>query len=192
MGQIFTILVSTILVNNYVFAKFLGICPFLGVSNKMETATGMSLAVTFVMVISSTITYLLQTYVLNYFGLEYLQTIVFILVIASLVQFVEMAIKKLSPSLYDAMGVFLPLITTNCVVLGVAVINVQTPDFNLIKAVVNAVGASLGFGLALILMAATRERLALSDMPEILKGVPIALISAGLMSMAFSGFAGLV
>lgn len=191
MKTIITILVSTILVDNYIFAKFLGICPFLGVSSKTETATGMGLAVTFVVVLASIITWLLQTLVLDHFGIEYLQTIVFILVIASLVQFVEMAIKKLSPSLYTAMGVFLPLITTNCMVLGVAVLNI-TQEYNLFETIINGLGASLGFFLALMLMACLREQLELADVPKSLQGVPIALISAGLMALAFSGFAGLV
>lgn len=191
MKTIITILVSTILVDNYIFAKFLGICPFLGVSSKTETATGMGLAVTFVVVLASIITWLLQTLVLVRFEIQYLQTIVFILVIASLVQFVEMAIKKLSPSLYTAMGVFLPLITTNCMVLGVAVLNI-TQEYNLFETIINGLGASLGFFLALMLMACLREQLELADVPKSLQGVPIALISAGLMALAFSGFAGLV
>lgn len=191
MGTIITILISTILVDNYIFAKFLGICPFLGVSSKTETATGMGIAVTFVVVIASIITWLLQKYVLDRFGIRYLQTILFILVIASLVQFVEMAIKKLSPSLYTAMGVFLPLITTNCMVLGVAVLNI-TEGYNLFETIINGFGASLGFFLALMLMACLREQLELTNVPKALQGVPIALISAGLMAIAFSGFAGLV
>lgn len=191
MGKIITILVSTILVDNYIFAKFLGICPFLGVSSKTETATGMGIAVTFVVVLASIITWVLQKFLLDYFGIQYLQTILFILVIASLVQFVEMAIKKLSPSLYTAMGVFLPLITTNCMVLGVAVLNI-TEGYNLFETILNGLGASLGFFLALMLMACLREQLELADVPKALQGVPIALISAGLMAIAFSGFAGLV
>ena len=191
MSTILTILISTILVNNYIFAKFLGICPFLGVSSKTETATGMGVAVTFVVVIASAVTWLLQHFVLNVFGLEYLQTIVFILVIASLVQFVEMFIKKSSPSLYSAMGVFLPLITTNCMVLGVTVLNIQS-DFNLFEAIINGLGASLGFTLALLLLSALRERMEIMPIPKPLQGVPIALISAGLMAIAFMGFQGLV
>lgn len=191
MATIITILVSTILVDNYVFAKFLGICPFLGVSSKTETATGMGIAVTFVVVMASAITWVLQHYVLEAFNIQYLQTITFILVIASLVQFVEMAIKKLSPSLYTAMGVFLPLITTNCMVLGVAVLNI-TQGYNLFDTLINGIGASLGFFLALILIASLREQLELADVPKVLEGVPIALVAAGLMSIAFSGFAGLV
>lgn len=191
MSTILTILISTILVNNYIFAKFLGICPFLGVSSKTETATGMGVAVTFVVVIASAVTWLLQHFVLDVFGLEYLQTIVFILVIASLVQFVEMFIKKSSPSLYSAMGVFLPLITTNCMVLGVTVLNIQS-EFNLFEAIINGLGASIGFTLALLLLSALRERMEIMPIPKPLQGVPIALISAGLMAIAFMGFQGLV
>lgn len=191
MANIFTILISTVFVNNYVFARFLGICPFLGVSNKMETATGMGIAVTFVTTLSSIITYIIYTYILETFSLEYLQTIVFILVIASLVQFVEMAIKKISPALYEAMGVFLPLITTNCIVLGVAILNIEE-GFTLGETITNAFGASLGFFLALILMSGLRERLETADIPEALKGFPITLVSTGLMAIAFLGFAGLV
>lgn len=191
MAGIVTILISTILVNNYVFMQFLGICPFLGVSSKVETATGMGVAVTFVVVMASAITWALQTFVLNVLEIGYLQTIVFILVIASLVQFVEMVIKKTSPALYSAMGVFLPLITTNCMVLGVTVLNIQN-DYNFIEAIFSGFGASIGFSIALILMASLRERLELSDIPAPLQGVPIALLSAGLMAIAFSGFSGLV
>lgn len=188
--NLFGILISTIFVNNYVFARFLGICPFLGVSNKMETSTGMGVAVTFVITIASAITWAIQK-VLIHFSIEYLQTIVFILVIASLVQFVELVIRKISPTLYNAMGVYLPLITTNCVVLGVTILNVQE-GYNLIQTLTNAIGASLGFFLALILLSGVREKLELADIPEALKGFPIALISAGLMSIAFSGFGGMV
>lgn len=191
MANIFTILISTIFVNNYVFARFLGICPFLGVSNKMETATGMGIAVTFVTTLSSIITYIIQRYVLDTFSLEYLQTIVFILVIASLVQFVEMVIKKISPALYEAMGVFLPLITTNCMVLGVAILNIEE-GYTLVETITNAVGASLGFFLALVLLAGLRERLEIADVPEVLRGFPITMVATGLMAIAFFGFAGLV
>lgn len=191
MGTIFKILISTIFVNNYVFAQFLGICPFLGVSSKVETATGMSVAVTFVVTLASIITYYVQMLLLNPFNLGYLQTIVFILIIASLVQFVEMVIKKISPALYGAMGVFLPLITTNCMVLGVAILNIQS-GYNIFEVITNAIGASLGFGLALILLSSLREKLELVDVPEPLKGMPLALIAAGLMSIAFMGFSGLV
>ena len=191
MGTISKILISTIFVNNYVFAQFLGICPFLGVSSKVETATGMSVAVTFVVTLASIITYYVQMLLLNPFNLGYLQTIVFILIIASLVQFVEMVIKKISPALYGAMGVFLPLITTNCMVLGVAILNIQS-EYNIFEVITNAIGASLGFGLALILLSSLREKLELVDVPEPLKGMPLALIAAGLMSIAFMGFSGLV
>lgn len=191
MGNIFTILVSTIFINNYVFARFLGICPFLGVSSKMDTATGMGIAVTFVTTLASVVTFIIQKYVLDVFNIQYLQTIVFILVIASLVQFVEMAIKKMSPTLYNALGVYLPLITTNCIVLGVAILNIKE-GYNLIETITSSVGASLGFFLALVLMAGLREKLELADIPEVLTGFPITLIATGLMSIAFSGFAGLV
>ena len=191
MGTIFKILISTIFVNNYVFAQFLGICPFLGVSSKVETATGMSVAVTFVVTLASIITYYVQKLLLDPFNLGYLQTIVFILIIASLVQFVEMVIKKISPALYGAMGVFLPLITTNCMLLGVAILNIQS-GYNIFEVITNAIGASLGFGLALILLSSLREKLELVDVPEPLKGMPLALIAAGLMSIAFMGFSGLV
>ena len=191
LNSIFVILIGTILVNNYVFAPFLGICPFLGVSSKVETSVGMSIAVTFVVVFASAITWVLQRFILDVLSLEYLQTIVFILVIASLVHFVEMVIKKMSPALYTAMGVYLPLITTNCVVLGVTVLNIQN-DYGFIETLFSGLGASIGFGLALVLIAALRERLELVDLPKALQGVPIALISAGLMAMAFGGFAGLI
>ena len=191
LNSIFVILIGTILVNNYVFAQFLGICPFLGVSSKVETSVGMSIAVTFVVVFASAITWVLQRFILDVLSLEYLQTIVFILVIASLVQFVEMVIKKMSPALYTAMGVYLPLITTNCVVLGVTVLNIQN-DYGFIETLFSGLGASIGFGLALVLIAALRERLEIADLPKPLQGVPIALISAGLMAMAFGGSAGLI
>ena len=191
LNSFITILVSTILVNNYVFAQFLGICPFLGVSSKTATAMGMGVAVTFVIVIASAITWLIQKFILDVFGLQYLQTIVFILVIASLVQFVEMVIKKTSPALYTAMGAFLPLITTNCVVLGVTVLNVQN-GYNLFETLISGLGASIGFTLALLLISSLRERLVYAAVPKALQGVPIALISAGLMALAFSGFSGLV
>lgn len=189
--SLFAIIVSTIFVNNYVFARFLGICPFLGVSSKMETATGMGVAVTFVITLSSAITYFIHKVILVNLGLEYLQTIVFILVIAALVQFVELVLKKMSPTLYNAMGVYLPLITTNCVVLGVAILNIKE-GYTLIQTITNAVGASLGFFLALVLMAGIREKQELADIPEALAGFPISLIAAGLMSIAFMGFSGLV
>lgn len=189
--SIMAILVSTIFVNNYVFARFLGICPFLGVSNKMETAAGMGVAVTFVITLSSIITYFIHTLILETLSLQYLQTIVFILVIASLVQFVELVVKKISPALYNSLGVYLPLITTNCIVLGVALLNIKE-GYNLTQTIFNAIGASLGFVLALILISSVREKLQIADVPEALQGFPIALITAGLMSIAFLGFGGLV
>lgn len=189
--SLFTILISTIFVNNYVLARFLGICPFLGVSNKTETATGMGIAVTFVVTLSSIITYIIHHAILDTLELEYLQTIVFILVIAALVQFVEMVLKKISPTLYNALGVYLPLITTNCVVLGVAILNIQE-GYTLVETIFNAFGASVGFSLALVLISGIREQFEVIDIPEALKGFPIALITAGLMSIAFLGFNGLV
>ncbi|EFK38981.1 MULTISPECIES: electron transport complex subunit RsxA [Peptoniphilus] len=191
LKSIFVILVSTILVNNYVFAQFLGVCPFLGVSAKVDTAIGMGIAVTFVVVLASALTWMIQIFILNPLNIAYLQTIAFILVIASLVQFVEMFIKKASPALYTAMGVYLPLITTNCVVLGVAVLNIQK-EYNLIETIFSGFGASVGFTLALLFMSCLREKLAIGNVPKALQGVPIALVSAGLMALAFSGFGGLV
>lgn len=192
LSSLFKIIVLNVLVNNYVLGQFLGICPLIGVSSKTETATGMSAAVTFVITIASVVTYMIQKFILNTFGIEYMQTIVFILVIATLVQFVEMAMKKMSPALYSALGVFLPLITTNCVVLGVAVNNI-TEGYDLLQTIASALGASIGFGIAIILLSAIREKLELNDqIPECFKGVPIAFIAIGLMSMAFIGFAGLV
>lgn len=189
--NLLTIIISTVFVNNFVFARFLGTCPFLGVSNKMETATGMGIAVTFVTTLAGIITWVIQRYILDLLHLEYLQTIVFILVIASLVQFVELAIKKMSPTLYNAMGVYLPLITTNCIVLGVAILNIKD-GLTLIETIANSAGAALGFFLALVLMAGIREKLEISEIPEALTGFPIALVAAGLMSIAFQGFAGLI
>jgi len=191
MGHFILLIISAVFVNNFVLARFLGICPFLGVSKKTETAIGMSMAVIFVMTIAALATWLLQTYILIPFGIQYLQTIVFILVIASLVQLVEMVIQKVSPVLYQALGIYLPLITTNCAVLGVAVLNIQK-DHTFWEAIVFAFGASLGFALALVLFAGIRERLDLADVPKSLKGTAIALITAGLLSLAFMGFAGLV
>ncbi len=189
--SLFAIFISGVLVNNFVLQRFLGICPFLGVSKQVETATGMSMAVAFVMVLSSIMTYFVQVAILDPLGLGYLQTIAFILIIASLVQFVEMFVKKSSPALYEALGVYLPLITTNCAVLGLALLNIQE-GYNLLQTIVNAISVPIGFGLAIILFAGIRERLALADIPEALKGFPIALITAGLMSIAFLGFTGLV
>ncbi|MBM7613572.1 electron transport complex subunit RsxA [Alkaliphilus hydrothermalis] len=189
--SIFLILVSSILVNNFVLSRFLGICPFLGVSKQVETAFGMGMAVTFVMALAAIMTYIVQKLVLIPLGLEYLQTIAFILVIAALVQFVEMVIEKTSPTLYQSLGVYLPLITTNCAVLGLTIINIQM-EFNLFEAVIHAIGAAIGFSLAIVLFAAIRERLELYDVPVVFRGFPIALITASLMSLAFLGFAGLV
>ncbi len=190
-ASIFVILVSSILVNNFVMSRFLGICPFLGVSKQVETATGMGMAVTFVITLAGMITYLVQKYILVAFHIEYLQTVAFILVIAALVQFVEIVLQKLSPVLYQALGVYLPLITTNCAVLGLALLNIQY-KLNFVQTIFHSFGAAVGFSLAIILFAGIRERLAISDVPAPFKGFPIALITAGLMSMAFLGFAGLV
>lgn len=187
---LFSIFIGAALVNNYVLSRFLGICPFLGVSTKVSTSLGMGIAVTFVMTLASIITHLVQVAVLDNFGIEYLQTIAFILIIAALVQFVEMFLKKSSPSLYEALGVYLPLITTNCAVLGIAIINV-TEGYDIIETIVNSLGAAIGFTIAIVLFAGIRERLETADVPEALKGFPIALITAGLMSIAFLGFAGL-
>lgn len=185
------IIVSAILVNNIILAQFLGICPFLGVSSKVSTSLGMGGAVTFVMTIAAIVAYLTQHYVLVPLGIEYMQTIVFILVIATLVQMVEIMLKKVSPALYQALGVFLPLITTNCAVLGVAILLVQK-DLNLLQSVVFAVSNAIGFTLAIVLFAGLREKLELTDTPKAMKGVPIALIVAGILAMAFMGFSGLV
>ena len=191
MNNIALIVIGSVLVNNYVMSQFLGICPFLGVSKKVETAMGMGMAVTFVMGLASLFTYFIQAYVLVPLKLEYMQTIAFILVIAVLVQIVEIALKKISPSLYQALGVYLPLITTNCAVLGMALLNVRE-GYNLIESVVNGVSSALGFTLAIVLFASIRERLASSNMPKWMDGFPGALITAGLMSLAFQGFSGLI
>lgn len=185
------IVIGAIFVNNVVLSQFLGICPFLGVSSKVETSLGMGMAVTFVMALAAIVTWCLQNYILIPFGIEYMQTIVFILVIAALVQMVEIVLKKVSPALYQALGIFLPLITTNCAVLGVAILMVQK-EFSLIVGVVYAVATALGFALALVLFAGIRERLDVEDVPQALRGVPIALITASLLAMAFMGFANVV
>ncbi len=187
----FAIIIGAIFVNNIVLSQFLGICPFLGVSSKVETSLGMSAAVTFVMAITAVVAWSLQKYVLAPLNIEYMQTIVFILVIAALVQMVEIVLKKISPALYQALGIFLPLITTNCAVLGVAILLVQE-QYNLLQSVVYSVSIALGFGLALVLFAGIRERLELEEMPEAFRGTPIALITAGILAMAFMGFSGLV
>ncbi len=191
MTEYVLLLISTVLVNNFVLVKFLGLCPFMGVSRKLETATGMGLATTFVLTLSSVCSYLVNEYVLAPLGLEYLRTIAFILVIAAVVQFTEMVVHKTSPLLYQVLGIFLPLITTNCAVLGVALLNVQA-QHGFLASAVYGFGAALGFSLVLILFAAIRERLAVADVPGPFKGASISLITAGLMSLAFMGFAGLV
>ena len=188
---LFAIVIGAIFVNNVVLSQFLGICPFLGVSSKVDTSLGMGMAVTFVMALSSVVTWAIQNYILVPFGIEYMQTITFILVIAALVQMVEIVLKKISPALYQALGIFLPLITTNCAVLGVAIIAVQK-DFDLLTTVIYSVSTALGFALALILFAGIRERLEVEDTPQAMRGVPIALITAGLLAMAFMGFANVV
>ena len=183
--------VAAVFVNNVVLSQFLGICPFLGVSKKVDTATGMGAAVTFVLAISTPCTFLLQKFVLEPLGMEYMQTISFILVIAALVQMVEIILKKVSPALYQALGVFLPLITTNCCVLGVAILVIQK-DFNLLESVVYTISIALGFTLALVVFAGIREQLSRTELPESMRGIPIALISAGILAMAFMGFSGMV
>jgi len=191
MTEYALILVSTVLVNNFVLVKFLGLCPFMGVSRKLETATGMALATTFVLTLSSIASYLVNTYLLKPFGLEYLSTIAFILVIAVTVQFTEMVVRKTSPLLYQVLGIFLPLITTNCAVLGVALLNVQQ-GLGFLESAVYGFGAAVGFSVVLILFAAMRERIIVADVPVAFRGPAIALVTAGLMSMAFMGFSGLV
>ncbi|MCC5857046.1 MAG: electron transport complex subunit RsxA [Ectothiorhodospiraceae bacterium] len=184
------ILVSTVLVNNFVLVKFLGLCPFMGVSRQLETAMGMALATTFVLTLSSVVSYLVNTRLLVPLGLDYLRTIAFILVIASVVQFTELVVHRTSPLLYQVLGIFLPLITTNCAVLGVALLNVHAAN-GFLESAVYGFGAAAGFSLALILFAGLRERLAAADVPAPFRGAAIALITAGLMSLAFMGFAGL-
>ena len=190
--EVFLVFISAMLVNNFVLSRSLGICPFIGVSRRLETSVGMGLAVTFVMVISSAITHLVYTQVLVPNELEYLFIITFVLIIASLVQIVEMYIKRSSPALYRALGIFLPLITTNCAVLGVVLLNVDLFEASLVLAVVHALGAALGFTLAMVLFAGIRERLQYSKIPAVFQGMPIAMIIAGLMSIAFFGFTGMI
>ncbi len=185
------IFISAVFVNNIVLSKFLGICPFLGVSKKVDTALGMSGAVAFVLTIATIVTYLVQVYVLEPSGLGYMQTIVFILIIASLVQLVEIILKKVSPALYQALGVFLPLITTNCAILGVALLVIQN-KLNLLESVVFAFSNAIGFGLALVLFSGLREQLSLVKLPKGMNGTPIALLVAGVLAMAFMGFSGVV
>ncbi len=185
-----SIIVTAIFINNIVLSQFLGVCPFLGVSKKISSALGMGAAVTFVITLATVVAWLLQTYVLNPLDLQFLQTIVFILVIAFLVQMLEIVLKKITPALYSSLGVFLPLITTNCAVLGVAILVIQK-GFNLMEAVTYGFATSLGFTLALWIFAGIREQLDLSDLPKGMRGVPIALICAGLLAMAFMGFSGI-
>ena len=185
------IFIAAVFVNNVVLAQFLGICPFLGVSKKVETAAGMGAAVTFVLTIATIVTFLVQKYILDAFGLGFMQTISFILIIAALVQMVEIILKKVSPSLYQALGVFLPLITTNCCILGVTILVIQK-DYDLLTGVVYAFSTAIGFGLALTLFAGLREQMSLVNIPKGMKGTPIALITAGLLAMAFMGFSGVV
>jgi len=190
------IALSAILIQNFVLSRFLGLCPFFGVSKKISSAAGMGMAVVFVMTVASMITWIIQRLILETYGVTYLQTIVFILVIASLVQLVEMALQKFSPALYEALGIFLPLITTNCAILGVAILNTEINPFTgtyytFIECIVNGIASGLGFTLALVLMAGIREKLELARVPRPLEGLPIAFVTAGLMALAFLGFSGL-
>jgi len=185
------LIISAIFVNNVVLAQFLGICPFLGVSNKVSTAMGMGAAVVFVIVLATMVTYIIHVYVLIPLGITFMQTITFILVIAALVQMVEIILKKISQPLYQSLGIFLPLITTNCAVLGVAILVIKT-DYNLLEGVVYGGATAIGFGLALVIMAGIREQLELANIPAGMKGVPISLVTAGILALAFMGFAGLV
>ena len=189
--DIVMIVILAMLTENFVLSKFLGICPFLGVSRRISTALGMAMAVLFVMLVASMITFALQTYVLTPYEVEYLQTIVFILVIASTVQLTEMAIQKISPTLYQALGIYLPLITTNCAVLGLAVLNIQR-GYSFVEVVFHSVGAALGFAVALLLFAGLREKLEKADVPEVFRGAAVAFVTAGILALAFQGFAGLV
>jgi electron transport complex protein RnfA len=193
MDQIYELLaisLSAILANNFIFSQFLGVCPFLGVSKKVDTAVGMGIAVTFVMALASAITWAVQRFVLDPFNLGYMQTVAFILVIASLVQFIEMFLQKAMPALYTALGVYLPLITTNCAVLGVALLNINS-NYNFIESVVYGITGGIGFLVAIVLFASIRERLVFADYPKAFEGFPIALVTAGLMALAFMGFSGL-
>lgn len=190
MPNIFLIMLSAVLVENFIFSRFLGICPFMGVSEKPDTALGMGMAVTFVMTLSSAATYLVYYHILVPFNLEYLQTVAFILVIAALVQFIEMFLKKTVPALYNALGIYLPLITTNCAVLGAALLNIQY-KYTFIESIIFGFSAALGFTLALLIFAGVRQRLKYADPPKSFRGIPIALITAGLIAMAFSGFSGI-
>jgi Na+-translocating ferredoxin:NAD+ oxidoreductase subunit A len=189
--QYILIIISAVFINNVVLAQFLGICPFLGVSNKVNTALGMAGAVTFVIVLATMVTYLIQIYVLNKLGIQFMQTITFILVIAALVQMVEIILKKVSQPLYQALGIFLPLITTNCAVLGVAILVIKK-EYNLLEGVVFGASTAIGFGLALVILAGIREQLELADIPKGMRGVPISLVIASILAMAFMGFTGIV
>ncbi len=190
ISKLFAIIIGSIFINNFILAKFLGTCPFMGVSKKISSSIGMGMAVTFVMTIASSITWIVYNYILLPFNLKYLQIIAFILIIASLVQFVEMVIQKTSPNLYKALGVFLPLITTNCAVLGVAILNIQE-GYNFIETTINGFAGALGFSIALIILAGIRERLEYSEIPKSFQGVAIVFITAGLLAMAFMGFSGM-
>ena len=190
MGEILMIMLAAVLTENFVFTKFLGVCPFLGVSEKPSTAFGMGMAVTFVMTLSSAVTWVVYYFILIPYGLEYLKTIAFILIIASLVQFIEMFMKKYFTALYKALGIFLPLITTNCAVLGAALINIDN-NYTLINAIIYGAFSAIGFTLAIVIFAGVRERINFANPPSIFKGVPIALVAAGLLAMAFAGFQGI-
>lgn len=191
MNQMILIAIGAALVNNVVLSQFLGLCPFLGVSKKVKTAAGMGIAVIFVITLSSAVTAAIDQYILQKFQIEYLETIVFILVIAALVQFVEMFLKKKMPPLYQALGVYLPLITTNCAVLGIALTNVQN-SYDILTSVVNGFSTAVGFTIAIIILAGIREKMEFNDIPESFKGMPITLVTAGLMAIAFCGFSGLL
>lgn len=191
LSNILKIAISAILINNFVLSRFMGICPFLGVSKKTSTAVGMGMAVTFVMTLAGTITWLINKYILVAFNMEYMKTIVFIFVIAALVQFVEMALQKYSPSLYAALGIYLPLITTNCAVLGAVLLAIDTYNYGLVETIVFNFFAAVGFTVAIILLSGVRERLETAKIPKFMQGFPIVLVSAALISMAFLGFAGM-
>lgn len=191
MTRLFLVILSAILINNFVLIKFLGICPFVGVSSQVDASIGMGMAVIFCMTLASSVTWAIQSYLLVPFGIEFLQTIAFILVIAALVQFIEMFINKVSPTLKKALGIYLPLITTNCAVLGVAILNIRS-NFNFLESSFNGFGAGVGFTLALLIMAGIRERLDLAPIPKALKGIPITFLVASILSVAFLGFVGLI
>lgn len=191
MGELLKIAVASAMINNVVLSQFLGLCPFIGVSKKTKTAAGMGAAVIFVITVASAVTYFIYHKLLVRFEIEYLETIVFILLIAALVQFVEMVLKKMSPPLYNALGVYLPLITTNCAVLGVALTNVSS-GYNFVESVVNGFGTAVGFTIAIVILAGLREKMEYNDIPECFKGTPIILLTSGLMAIAFSGFAGIL